>query len=145
MAHVYGDDRDRVLDVPATLPAVLHRAAEHYADWEFLIEGDERITFAAAERETAARAKGLLALGLGKGARVGLMMPNSSNWILNALAIGRMGALTVTLSSLYQPREIAWALRHNDIDTLIIAASYLGHDFLDRLEKALPGLASQKA
>ncbi|HXQ45585.1 MAG TPA: class I adenylate-forming enzyme family protein [Caulobacteraceae bacterium] len=141
----FADRRDRPMDFRPTLPAALRRAADRFAGQEFLAHGARRISFSAAERESAALARGLLALGLGKASRVGLMMPNSPDWVLAWLASARMGALTVAMSSLYQPPEIAWALRHNDIDTLFVAASYMGHDYLDRLERALPGLADQKA
>jgi len=142
---VFADGRDRPMDFRPTLPVALHRAAQRFGDREFLAHGSRRISFAAAERQSADWARGLLALGLGKGSRVGLMMPNSPDWALSWLAAARMGALTVPLSSLYQPPEIAWALRHNDIDTLLVAAEYAGHDYLDRLERALPGLTDQKA
>jgi len=36
-------------------------------------------------------------------------------------------------------------VQHNDIDTLLISARYLRADYIERLERALPGLASQKS
>jgi acyl-CoA synthetase (AMP-forming)/AMP-acid ligase II len=126
-----------------TLPAVIHRAVERFGDQEFLVMGDRRLSFREADAQSATLAKGLLAMGLGKGARIGLILPNDPDWVLTWMAAGRMGALTVTLSTLYQPRELAWALRHNDIDTLCVCADYLGHDYLARLEASLPGLAEQ--
>ena len=36
-----------------------------------------------------------MALGLGKGARVGLLAPKGDEWVLNRLAAGRMGALVL--------------------------------------------------
>jgi acyl-CoA synthetase (AMP-forming)/AMP-acid ligase II len=63
--------------------------------------------------------------------------------VLNWLAAGRIGALVTCLSSLFQAREIDWALRHNDIDTLIVCARHLSHDYIERLERAVPGLAEQ--
>jgi acyl-coenzyme A synthetase/AMP-(fatty) acid ligase len=103
------------------------------------------VTFADAERISADWARGLLSLGLGKATRVGILMPNDPDWALAFLAAGRIGALTVTLSTLFQPPEISWGVRHNDIDTLLVIARYLNNDYLDRLEQALPGLASQRS
>jgi acyl-CoA synthetase (AMP-forming)/AMP-acid ligase II len=128
-----------------TLPALLRDAAVRFENREYLVLGERRVTFADAERTSAEWARGLLALGLGKGARVGILMPNNPDWVLAFLAAGRIGALTVTLSTLFQPPEISWGVRHNDIDTLLVVARYLSNDYLDKLEQALPGLASQMA
>ena len=110
---------------------------------DFLVMGDRRLTFRDAERQSAELAKGLLALGIGKAARVGLLMPNEPDWVLNYFALARVGALTVTLSTFYQASEISWGVRFNDLDTLIISASYLKNDYIERLERAIPGLADQ--
>jgi len=133
------------LDVPPAIPAIFRRAVERYGEQDFIIDGDRRMTFADVDRVSGQMARGLIALGLGKSARVGLLMPNCSDWVLNWLAASRMGALVVCLSSLYQPREIDYGLKHNDVDTLLISSRYLTHDYLDRLEKALPGLVEQRS
>ena len=39
--------------------------------------------------------------------------------------------------------ERDWILRHADVDTLRVAARFLNHDYLARLEDAAPGLAEQ--
>ncbi|WP_281689570.1 class I adenylate-forming enzyme family protein [Pseudonocardia thermophila] len=128
------------LDYEPTLPCLLLRAAEQFKDREFLVDGDRSWTFADVEEESAQVALGLLALGVGKGSRVAVLMPNGPSWVVSWLAAARIGALTVPLSTFYQARELSWALRHNDIDTLLVSARYLKHDYVARLEEALPGL-----
>jgi acyl-CoA synthetase (AMP-forming)/AMP-acid ligase II len=130
-------------DYPPTLPNVIARAVKDHGGREFLVEGDRRFTFRDAERESARLARGLLSLGVGKATRVAIMLPNSPDWALAWWAAARIGAFTLPLSTLFQPREIAWALAEADVDTLLIAATQLGHDYLERLERALPGLAAQ--
>ena len=39
-------------------------------------------------------------------------------------------------------REIDWGVGYNDLDTLIVSAKYLNHDYVARLERALPGAAT---
>jgi acyl-CoA synthetase (AMP-forming)/AMP-acid ligase II len=126
-----------------TMPGLIREMAARHGDQEFLVLGDRRISFADADRISAELAQGLLAMGLGKSARVGLLMPNNPDWVLCFMAASRIGALTVALSTMFQAPEISWALRHNDIDTLIIASDYLSHDYVERLERAVPGLADQ--
>jgi acyl-CoA synthetase (AMP-forming)/AMP-acid ligase II len=122
---------------------LLQYCREKYGDNEFLISADERLTYADLDRRSAEMAKGLLAMGVGKGSRVGLLMPNDPEWVIAFWACARIGALTVALSTFYQPPEISWGVRHNDLQLLLIAARYLKNDYLEKLEKALPGLAEQ--
>lgn len=139
--------RGEVLPDPpcgATLPRVLRWAADTYRDRDLFVLGDRRISFAQAERQAADLALGLVARGVGKGTRVGILMENAPDWPLCFFAAARVGALTVSLSTFYQAPEVSWALRHNDIDTLLISSRYLKTDYLDLLERALPGLAESQ-
>jgi acyl-coenzyme A synthetase/AMP-(fatty) acid ligase len=127
---------------PPTLPRVLAHAVEHFAEKEFLVSGERRLTFRQADEESGNLARGLLALGVGKGTRVGIMMANSPDWVLCWLAAARIGALTVPISTLYQAPELAWVLEHADVDTLLVVDHYLNHDYVARLE-TIPELVGQ--
>ena len=129
------------LDYDPTLPNLIQAAVTAHGEREFLAMGERRLTFRDAERQSAELARGLLALGIGKASRVGLLMPNNPDWVLAYFASARTGALTVTLSTFFQPSEISWGVRFNDLDTLLISAKYLNNDYVERLERALPGLA----
>ena len=126
-----------------TMPNLLRHAVDRHGEREFLVHGDRRLTFRDAERQSAVLARGLLAMGIGKGTRVGLLMPNGPDWILAYLAITRIGALCVTMSTFSQARELSWALRYNDVDTLLVADRYLKNDYVARLEEAVAGLTDQ--
>ena len=95
-------------DYSPTLPNLFKSAAESFADDEFLVMGDRRLTFSQANQEASEIAKGLLALGVGKGTRVGLLMSNRPDWALIFLAATRIGALVVTMSTFYQAPELDW-------------------------------------
>jgi acyl-CoA synthetase (AMP-forming)/AMP-acid ligase II len=105
--------------------------------------GDRRLTYAEADRCSASIAKGLLARGAGKGTRVGLLAGNSPEWIVGWLGITRIGAVAVLLNTYSKAREIGWLLRHGDVQVLLTVDSHLGHDYLARLEEAVPGLDQQ--
>ena len=126
-----------------TLVNTLKSAVERFPDTEFLVQGSRRLTFQQADEESAALAKGLLAMGIGKGTRVGLLMSNKPDWVVIFLAATRIGALVVTMSTFYQPPEVDWAVEFHDLDTLIIEPRYLKNDYVERVEVALPGLAGQ--
>lgn len=123
-----------------TIPQLIQAAVDAYGDRELGVLGDRRMTYADADAASAAIAKGLLAMGVGKGTRVGLLAPNGPDWIAAWLAIGRIGALGVLLNTYYKARELDWVLRHADVQVLLSAPRHLGHDYLARLEEiAAPG------
>ena len=59
-----------------TLPNLVRDAARRHGAREYMVMGDRRITFEETESISADWAQGLLALGVGKGTRVGLLMAN---------------------------------------------------------------------
>ncbi|MGE0387232.1 MAG: class I adenylate-forming enzyme family protein [Gammaproteobacteria bacterium] len=130
------------IDHLPTLPATLRHYAALHAGREFVVHGMRRLSFAAFERECAQLARGMLAHGIGKATRVGILMPDGIDFVLALLAAARIGAFCVPLSTLYQPRELRWVIRHADIDTLLMADQFMNHDFIERVEEAVPGLAA---
>ena len=126
-----------------TLPNLIVHAAARFADRPFMVEEGRSVTYAEADAQSAALAKGLIALGAGKASRIGLLVANTPDWVLWWFAAGRVGALTQPFSTLYKAAEIEWGLGHLDTETLIIQARYLNIDFVARLEEAIPGLKDQ--
>jgi len=122
---------------PPTLPGVLARAVARDPDRDFLVCGPERLTYHDADEASARLARGLLALGVGKGTRVGLIMPNSPDWVVCFLAAARIGALTVPISTFYQGPELRWVLEHSDVHTLLTVDRFLNHDYVERLRGVL--------
>jgi acyl-CoA synthetase (AMP-forming)/AMP-acid ligase II len=88
-------------------------------------------------------ARALLAAGIGKGDHVGILMPNSVEWAVAWFATTRIGAVAVPLNTFYKATELAWTARHSDLKAILAWSAFRNHDFLERLEEALPGLADQ--
>jgi acyl-CoA synthetase (AMP-forming)/AMP-acid ligase II len=126
--------------MPASIPELLaiRRAAP---DGEFLITDDERLTFAEADTASSELADALLAAGVGKGTRVGILFPNCAQWLICWLAAARIGALTVPLSTFAPGAELGRLLRHSDVQMVLMGRSIAGHDLVERMQDALPGLA----
>ena len=123
-----------------TIPHMIRAAVDAYGPRELAVLDDQRMTFADAEAASAAIAKGLLAIGVGKGTRVGLLAPNGPGWIAAWLAIGRIGAVGALLNTYYKARELDWVLCYADVQVLLSVSHYLGHDYLARLEEiVVPG------
>lgn len=132
-------------DFTPTLPELTRRAAAQHRDKTFLCLGEQRLSYRAAERESAALASALLARGVGKGTRVGVLMPNGPDFGVAFLAIARIGALAVPINTFFKARELAWVLRHADVHTLLCWDHLLSNDYLERLISAAPGLREQRS
>jgi acyl-CoA synthetase (AMP-forming)/AMP-acid ligase II len=120
---------------------LIRHAAGAFGAKTLAVLGDERLSYAEADARSAALARGLLATGAGKGSRIGLLAGNGPDWIAGWLGITRMGGIAVLLNTYSKAAELGWLLRHGDVQTLLTVDSHLGHDYLARLEQAVPGLA----
>ena len=136
----------RTTSFPSYVPTsgnLVRSAAARSGNRVLAVLGDHRLTYAEAEEGSAAIAKGLLARGAGKGTRIGLLAGNSPEWILGWLGITRIGGVAVLLNTYSKSRELCWLLRHSDVQMLLTVDGHLGHDYLRRLEEAVPGLDGQ--
>ena len=130
--------------LPGSIPELLAlRRAQ--PDGEFLVTDDERLSFAEADAQSRALADALLAGGVGKGTRVGILFPNCAQWIVSWLAAARIGALTVPLSTFAPGAELARLLRHTDTQVVLMGRSIAGRDLVDRMSDALPDLSTGDA
>ncbi len=128
-----------------TVPALLHRSVREFGQQPYVVTPTGRLTYAEAEKRSARVARRLLAEGVGKGSRVGLFFPNGVEWVVWWLALSRIGALAVPLSTIYMPVELAKVLRLADIGLLITPGRVVSIDVAERLEAALPELISQSS
>lgn len=128
-----------------TVPALLARAADDFGDHTYLVTPTDRLTYREAFERSGDVARWLLAEGVGKGTRVGLFFPNGTDWILWWLALSRIGALVVPLSTMYTPAEIAKVARLADLAMLVAPRTVLTIDVAERFEAAWPDLAAMRA
>ncbi len=131
-------------DFTPTVPELVKHAAARFGDRTYLVANGERLTYRDVDARSAALAKGLLAEGIGKGSRVGILIPNSADFLVAVLGVARVGAVFVPVNTFSQTRELGWLLRHADVTHLLTHPTFLNNDYLERLEAALPGLAGQR-
>ncbi|SPM32311.1 Acyl-CoA synthetase (AMP-forming)/AMP-acid ligase II, partial [Mycobacterium rhizamassiliense] len=130
---------------PLTIPALLAQSVRLFGQETYVVTPTERVTYEEAERRSAHIARRLLQDGVGKGSRVGLFFTNGIEWVTWWLAVSRIGALAVPMSTLYTPAEIAKVLRLADIGLLVAPGQVLNIDVAERFEAALPQLSGQRA
>lgn len=129
-----------------TLAQLVRAAARAYGDAPAVTlateDGEhEAASFAELDARSALLARGLVARGVGKGARVGFIVGNGPRFAVALAAIGRIGAVAVPISTMIRADELVRVLRQSDVAGLIVQRTLLGHDLVARLAQALPALA----
>ncbi|HEX2025580.1 MAG TPA: long-chain fatty acid--CoA ligase, partial [Actinomycetota bacterium] len=79
-----------------------------------------RLTYRELKEEAERFAGALVSLGVGKGDRVGLVLPNSPQYVVAFFAIQRLGAVAVGNNPLYTRPEMTHQLKDAGIETLIV-------------------------
>ncbi len=125
---------------PETLTELLQRNAQHHGAKPAIVTHEHAITHAALEEASHALAARLVATGAGKGARVGIVMPNGIEWAVVACAAARVGAVVVPLSTLLRPPELEAQLQLAGVTHLIVAREFRGRSYLADIDAIAPGV-----
>src|ERR1700753_1484845 len=99
--------------------ALLATLTEAFGDLPAVFDRNGPASFAELDARSMRIAAGLLSSGVAKGARVGIFMPNSGDFISALLAITRVGGVAVLMSTVARGPELAYMIRTADIDTLL--------------------------
>ena len=129
-----------------TLGGLLTETAARHADREaiaFRPRLDERVAWTYAELldESRAVARALLATGLQKGTRVGVLMGNRPEWVAAAFGIALAGGVIAPINTFFAPPELDYVLNHSDVALLIVQPRLLAHEYLDDLMTRVPGFS----
>ena len=101
-----------------------------------------RAGYAALVEEATAVARSLLALGVRRGDRVGLLMPNCPAFVGVLLGASTIGAVVVPINARFKTTELAFVVGHAGLRVLVTTDLVADHvDFVPILYQALPGLA----
>jgi acyl-CoA synthetase (AMP-forming)/AMP-acid ligase II len=121
-----------------TIPQVMARRRRDDARAQALVSDESSITYAELDAASRALAGRMIRAGLGKGDRLGLLMANGIDWAAAALAVMRIGAVLVPLSTLLRPPELLAQLRVASVSHLVTVRSYRGRSYLDDLRSIAP-------
>jgi fatty-acyl-CoA synthase len=125
-----------------TIGEVLRRTAERYPTHDaaiFPAQGLE-LSYAKFAAEVDAAARGLLALGIGKGDHVAIWATSVPQWALLQFATARIGAVLVTVNPAYRPFELEYVLRQSDAVALFLVDRFKTSDYHAMLGEVCPEL-----
>jgi long-chain acyl-CoA synthetase len=113
--------------VPATLApyperTLLDYVADHArerAGADAVLFKGASVTFGRLEAESDALASALHALGVRRGDRVGLLLPNCPQFLVTELAAWKIGAVVAPLNPTYREGELEAPLRDHRVETVV--------------------------
>jgi crotonobetaine/carnitine-CoA ligase len=108
--------------------AVLRDQAAVAGDDPYLLMDERTLTFGEANRSVNSLAFGLTEMGIGKGDRISILMENSLEFILIALAANKIGAVWTPINTSYFDHWLGEAIEGGD-STLLV----LDDGFVDRV------------
>ncbi len=132
---------------PLTLPGFLRELAERYGNrealrWRNLAGVAMCWTYAEMYDECLGVAKALLAAGVGRGTRVGLLISNRPEWLFGMFGASMAGAVTVALNTFSTEQELGYQLRQSDVEVLIMEAGVASNDFIATIFRLCPSLSA---
>jgi acyl-CoA synthetase (AMP-forming)/AMP-acid ligase II len=125
-----------------SIPIWLRGLTELFGPNTCIVTESGSLSFTEVDSRSDAIARGLLARGIGKGTRVGLLFGNGAEWVAWWAAVEKIGALCIPLSTFSRPAELARLVRHSDLHLLGASRSFLGRDFVKLVADAFPSLCS---
>lgn len=104
----------------STLLDIVKETSTQRPEHTALLFKGSKITYAELDRLSAAFANALIDLGVKKGDRVALMLPNSPQFIISLLGVWKAGGVVVPLNPLYTEHELQHALADCGAETIMV-------------------------
>jgi carnitine-CoA ligase len=107
-----------------TIRDLFEAAAEKAPEKEFLLFKDQTLRYAQALDLVNRIANGYLSLGIEKGDRIAILLPNCLEFPLTCLAANMIGAVTVPVNGRLVGHEIEYILNHSEAGILITSMQH---------------------
>ena len=102
----------------------LEKSAEKYPDQPCTIFKGAKISYREMNELTDRLAAGLAELGIKKGDRVGLFIPNTPQFVMAYFAVLKIGGVVVATNPLYSPKEIEHQANDSGMEVMIVMSNF---------------------
>ena len=103
-----------------TLHQVLRETAKRLPDKAALIYFGKKVTFRELDELSDRFAAALADMGVGKGDKVAIMLPNCPQFVIAYYGALKAGAINVPLNPLYTPREVEYAVNNSEAKVIVV-------------------------
>lgn len=103
---------------------MLEEAARNYPETPCTIFKGAKISYREMNAIADQLAAGLASLGVKKGDRVGIFMPNTPQFVMAYFAVLKLGAIVVAVNPLYSAREIEHQVNDAGIELMLVMSNF---------------------
>ena len=122
-----------------SLAELMENACHRYADKTAYISMGKELSYAELDRLAADFAGWLQSVGLKKGSRVALMLPNLFQYPICLFGVLRAGCVAVNVNPLYTPRELEHQMKDSGAEAIVVV-----ENFAHTVEQVLPHCPAMK-
>jgi fatty-acyl-CoA synthase len=128
--------------IGSTLGDFFDRVVEQGPDNEALVSRHQNLRYTYRQLQEAVDrfARGLMALGVQKGDRVGIWSPNYAEWVIAQFATPKLGSILVNINPSYRTSELEYALKDSGVSTLIVARQFKTSNYIAMFNEICPEL-----
>jgi fatty-acyl-CoA synthase len=121
-----------------TIGEAFRRTAAAFPEREALVVRSQgyRATYRALWDAVDEVARGLLAMDIQRGDRVGVWSPNRFEWVVLQYATARIGAILVNINPAYKATELAYVLNQAGVSVLAMSRGFRHNDYVAMLAEA---------
>lgn len=109
--------------------------AQPNPDRPFVHDSTTSLSYADMVEKSQRLALGLKRLGLNKGDRVAVQLPNWTEFVLVVTAAARMGLIVVPIMPIYRDNEVEYVLQHSGARAAVTCADFKGFNYLEMFER----------
>jgi fatty-acyl-CoA synthase len=140
ISYVSGASESPLLGI--TIGDLFDATVARFPDREALVSRHQnlRYTWSELQDEVNRCARGLIAIGVKKGDRVGIWAPNRAEWCVTQFATAKIGAILVNINPAYRLHELEYALDQSGCSTLVFSPSFRTTSYTDMVVTLCPEL-----
>ena len=121
---------------------LLEKQSQRYSDKVFLYFENEKVTYQNFNLTVNRVANSLRKMGIQKGKRVAMMLPNSPEFLYAWMGINKIGAVEVPMNIGFTEVEVKYILQHSEASAVVIHQDY--YPILQKIKRG-DGKAVEKA
>lgn len=135
-AYIHGASSVALLG--ETIDENLKKTVAKYADQEALICSHQnyRATYKEFYDQVVEVAKGLIALGVKRGERVGVWSPNCYQWTLLQYATAKIGVILVNINPAYRTSELIYVINQSGLSVMFSALQFKSSNYKKMMDDA---------
>ena len=120
------------------LRELVEEQAKKYKDKVFLYWNDITISYSQLNELTNKVGNFLYDLGIKKGDKVSVYLPNMPEYVYLYLGIPKIGAVTGPVNALFKPREVKFVVGHSEAKAIITIPKFM--EVINQIKADLPNL-----